>query len=542
MVAERKQWLAFGAGVVALLAIAAGSCLGAGYTYAGAATPASQGPSGYVAFAAVEPSTQGPSGWVGPGQYSLPPDVGGVGIGVSAAGSTVETAGSPAGQELVVRLAVAVTGNQLFTIDPSGARLSDDAAYVVVGATVYSNNLQVAQISLGPGGRDDLQLAFSLPSTINVAALAAFNVDLPYQYGGRSAVAHFRFAPAPAGIGGGGAASYTPTYQTYTYNDYYSQPGSTDYSPGYTGGWGWSSWWAPSWGWPGWGWWCNGWGAPWRWSFAFDADDFVGRHRHHRLEELREHQQALPAADPAARAAATNAPAARRAEAEARAAQAGRRGNEHAVEGRPGATAAGTTPGAVTNRPGPTITGNRAGEREAMATGRGERILSTAPHTEALTRNTAERPAPRVLMAPRVEPPRTAVMPRTGERSRVFVAPGAEIRGAEPQTFAAPPAATPRPAQPRVFNAPRTEAPRFESAPRSFAAPAPRFESAPRSFAAPAPRSSSSPGFRGGGSFAAPGGGGSFAAPRGGGSFAAPRGGGSSGSGARGGVHGGHGR
>jgi len=405
MVTQSKQGILPLTIAFALLAVLTASCWGGGYSYTqpGPATPATQDSSGYVVFAATEPSTQAPSGWVGPGQYSLPPDVGGVGIGVSAAGSTAHATGSAAGQSLVVRLAVAATGSQLFTIDPSRARLSDDAGHVVVGATAYSDNRQVTQISLGPGGRDDVQLAFILPPTMNVAALAALSVDLPYQYGSRSEVAHFQFAPAPAGIGGGGASAAAPTGKTYIYNNYSNQPGYADsgymdYFPGYMGGYGGSSWWAPGWGWPTWGWW-----SP-RWSLGggvFDADDFIGHGRHHQLEELLEHRGRL-ARDPpaAARLGAASRPAAQQAAA-------------------------------------------------ARACG----------------------------------------------QSRVFVAPGTEMQGARPRTFVAPQASTPRVTQPRVFNAPRIETPRFESAPRSFAAPAPRNFSAPRSFSSPAPGG----GMRGGG-------------------------------------------
>ncbi|MCX5682135.1 MAG: hypothetical protein NT049_00400, partial [Planctomycetota bacterium] len=216
-------------------------------------------------FTAVEPSTQGATGWVANGQYNLPPDIGDVGLGISAAGSTATASDGTAEQNLVIRLDILDRGNRLFTIDPSGARLTDDTGHVVIGATAYSGNMQVAQITLGPGGRDDVQLAFALPSTMVVATLSAVSVDLPYMYGTRSDIAHFTFAPAQAAatpVGGGGAI-YTPN----VYNDYYI-------APGYAGGYGssyypdlMSTWWGSDWGNPELAWADSSWwwtpGFPW---------------------------------------------------------------------------------------------------------------------------------------------------------------------------------------------------------------------------------------------------------------------------------------
>ncbi|MCX5677095.1 MAG: hypothetical protein NTX87_19070, partial [Planctomycetota bacterium] len=436
----RKQWLVIAASTVVLLAIAAAPCWGAGYGYSNESTApaASQEPSGYTVFTSVEPSTQAPSGWVASGQYNLPPDIGDVGIGVSAAGSTATAASGAAGQHMAIRLNVADRSSQLFTIDPSGARLSDDAGHVVVGATAYSNNMQVAQISIGPGGRDDVQLAFSLPSTIDVAALSAVNIDLPYTYGSRSEVAHFRFAPGASAAPAPVSPAYAPgpSYTTYNYNDYYARPGYTDYLGSYYP---WSnylgaydpwSWWANSWWWqPSYPWWWGG-------ITFFDRDDFRSHHRFHRQEELLEHQHVVLAAN----AAAARAPLAAAA-------------NRHVVQtavtagnlnrpatGHVGATTVGETPGTTTQRL----------EQRGVLIRLGEHPVSGTPRVNA---------------------------PITGP-SRIFVAPGTGMRSAGPRTFVAP----------RSFVAP---APSFSS-PRTFSSAG--HSGGTHSFASPG-----GGGFRGGG-------------------------------------------
>jgi hypothetical protein len=166
-----------------------------------------------------------------------------------------DPSGQPA-QAFVVRLGIINSGTQLMAIDPSAVRLVDRDGRVLVGARAFSGDTRVTMETIGPGGKDTLQLEFPLPPGVDLRTLTLEDVDLPYSYGATAYVAHLDFlssegkgiynAPAnpyttmtaPAGNGYGSYADTAPQY-------FYADTGYMAYPDDWSWG---SSWWWPWWG------------------------------------------------------------------------------------------------------------------------------------------------------------------------------------------------------------------------------------------------------------------------------------------------------
>ena len=250
MVTRTNLSLALGLAILALTAWQTSPSFAASY-----AMPAPQGSAiQYVYFDPAAPASPGASGWTGSGKYSLPPDIGAVSVETSAFGSLMTDASGNPNQAFVVRLTIANNGTQPMTIDPAAVQLVDKAGRVLVGARAFSGNTRTTSDTIGPGGKDVLQLEFPLPEGSDIKTLEIEDVDLPYAYGAAPYLARLGFVPAassqvlsapqmpaaasPGSTGYPAATTYyTAPYDTSDYA--YAYP---DYSS--------SIWWGPSWWWP----------------------------------------------------------------------------------------------------------------------------------------------------------------------------------------------------------------------------------------------------------------------------------------------------
>jgi hypothetical protein len=284
MFGTRQLSLALWAGGLAILAYAAAPSLAGSYVSTYPAAPAlsenvstsSAAPSPpnvleYFYFSPAQPAKPASAGWVSGGQYSLPPGAEAVTIEASAFGSITAGPGGAQYQTFVVRLTIANSGTESLMMAPSSMRFMDESGHLVTGATAYSGVVRVSTDTVGPGGRDELQLEFSLPPVLALKGLGPVDVDVPYAYGDTSYLTELRFIPSPPPNASAAALPAYPTSNVYNnynyYNEYtypeYAYPDYAYYPTGWWGGWPW--------------WWVGG-------DF-----DFFG-HRHHFFEELFEHE------------------------------------------------------------------------------------------------------------------------------------------------------------------------------------------------------------------------------------------------------------
>ena len=298
MFRARQLILALWAGGLAILSYVAAPCLAGSYanTY-----PASQAVSEniptssaasatpnvlqYFYFSPAQPVRPASAGWVSGGQYSLPPGAGAVTNEASAFGSITAGPSGAQYQTFVVRLTIANSGTESLTMAPSSMRFMDESGRLVTGATAYSGTMRVSMDTVGPGGRDELQLEFGLPTSLTLQSLGPANVEVPYAYGDTTYLTELRFIPSPPPPSAPVAAAL-PAYNTsnvynnYNYYNEYIYPvyASSDYYPYYA---------YPSVGWDGWPWW-------WSRGFAFfGANGFFEeffKHRHHEFGEHEHHE------------------------------------------------------------------------------------------------------------------------------------------------------------------------------------------------------------------------------------------------------------
>jgi hypothetical protein len=222
-----------------------------------AASYATSSPEGsaiqYVYFDPAAPPSPGISGWEGSGKYVLPPGIGAVTINTMAFGSIMTGTSETPSQAFVVRLTIANAGTQSIVIDPATVRLMDKAGRVLVGARAFSGNVRVTSDTIGPGGKDIVQLEFPLTEGADIRNLEIEDVDLPYSYGGTSYVTQLGFAPAETKQAIYLSQTIYSAPESYpienTYYNYYSAP----YNPlGYTTGYTSDLLWQPGWGWQWW--------------------------------------------------------------------------------------------------------------------------------------------------------------------------------------------------------------------------------------------------------------------------------------------------
>lgn len=151
----------------------------------------------YFYFSPAQPAKPASAGWVSGGQYSLPPGAEAVTIEASAFGSITAGPGGAQYQTFVVRLTIANSGTESLMMAPSSMRFMDESGHLVTGATAYSGTVRVSTDTVGPGGRDELQLEFGLPPVLALNGLGPVDVDVPYAYGDTSYLTELRFVPAP---------------------------------------------------------------------------------------------------------------------------------------------------------------------------------------------------------------------------------------------------------------------------------------------------------------------------------------------------------
>jgi len=276
--------LALVAGGLAILAYAATPSLAGSYvsTYPAApvaseavstssAAPSPPNVLEYFYFSPAQPAKPASAGWVSGGQYSLPPGAGAVTIEASAFGSITAGPGGAQYQTFVVRLTIANSGTESLIMAPSSMRFMDESGHLVTGATAYSGVVRVSTDTVGPGGRDELQLEFSLPPVLALKDLGPVDVDVPYAYGDTSYLTELRFIPSPPPIAS--AAASLPAYPTsnvYNNYNYYGQYTYPDYYQDYA-------------------YYPTGWWGGWPWWWVGGDFNFFG-HRHHFFEKLFEHE------------------------------------------------------------------------------------------------------------------------------------------------------------------------------------------------------------------------------------------------------------
>jgi hypothetical protein len=222
--------------------------------------------SAFYDFRPVATSESAASGEAGGGAYQLPPGVGGVTVNVSAFGYLPADETSGQTQFLYVRLSIANAGDRPFTVIPAASSFFDDLGHRVVGAALFSGQTRLTSGTVGPGGQDDLQLGFALPSNTSFGTIGGLSVQWAYMYGNQSYVAETQLAKSSGNVytaptGGG----YTPGGPTA-----YVVPDSAYVSPIYLDTY--SSYWG---GYPWWIW--SGFGSsPW-WDFDLCGDIGFGR-------------------------------------------------------------------------------------------------------------------------------------------------------------------------------------------------------------------------------------------------------------------------
>jgi len=227
----------------------------------------------YFYFSPVQPAKPASAGWVAGGQYSLPPGFGAVTMEASAFGSITAGPSGAQHQTFVVRLTMANNGTESLRMVPASMRFVDESGHLVTGATAYSGVVRISTDTVGPGGRDELQLEFSLPPELALKGLGPVDIDVPYAYGNTSYLTELRFIPSPPPSAASAAAlpSYNESNVYNNYNEYaYPDYAYSDYYPYY-------AYYPLAW-WSGWPWWWVG------------GDFDLFGHRHHFFEELFEHE------------------------------------------------------------------------------------------------------------------------------------------------------------------------------------------------------------------------------------------------------------
>jgi len=157
---------------------------------------------------------------------------------------------------MYVRLSISNSGDQPFTILPASSNFFDDLGHRVVGAALFSGQTRLTSGTVGPGGRDDLQLGFALPADSSFGALNDLAVQFAYLYGNQSYAAEAQLTKAANNLYSAPATQYPATSPTvysdvgyasggdYGYGYGYVSPFYVDTYPAYWGGypwWGWSS-------------------------------------------------------------------------------------------------------------------------------------------------------------------------------------------------------------------------------------------------------------------------------------------------------------
>jgi hypothetical protein len=289
MVTTRNLSLALGTVALALTAWLVAPAFAE--TYATSSPPASPAPAPqnsaiqYVYFDPAASPTPAASGWVSGGRYNLPPDIGGATVDATAFGSIMKDSSGNPSVAFVVRLAIVNNGQESMLIDPASVRLVDRAGRMIVGARAFSGQNRVTEDTIGPGGKETLQLEFPLPASVDLKTLEIEDVDLPYLYGQSPYVTQLKFVPA--GTKETYAAPRTatvpeypnPSSNSYTYNYY---PAPYDNSAGYTTDYGLGYGYDYGYGYPYYGWGSSWWPGFTTFGFVgdgdFDRDDgFFGR-------------------------------------------------------------------------------------------------------------------------------------------------------------------------------------------------------------------------------------------------------------------------
>ena len=374
----------------------------------------------YFYFSPVQPAKPASAGWVAGGQYSLPPGFGAVTMEASAFGSITAGPSGAQHQTFVVRLTMANNGTESLRMVPASMRFVDESGHLVTGATAYSGVVRISTDTVGPGGRDELQLEFSLPPELALKGLGPVDMDVPYAYGNTSYLTELRFIPSPPPSAASAAAlpSYNESNVYNNYNEYaYPDYAYSDYYPYY-------AYYPLAW-WSGWPWWWFG-----RTDFFFSVHrnhffDKDFKHGHHKFgehthREFGEHGERKFE---------------RHADREPAAFGASDRDGKKVLNAPRERTIARPDSGAVTNRsPLLDIRRGHLDKIKPMATPR-----DTTGQTQASRRGSAETPTVQRI-APRIASPRVterSFTPRVAERSfsPPSVTPRVSERSSAPRMF-----------------------------------------------------------------------------------------------------------
>jgi hypothetical protein len=175
MVTKRLNSLLCGAGVLAVLVLAAGALQ--------AAPP--------IAFMAA-PSPEGSATMTSPGVYRLPASERTVITHVSASGVPAGPGGLTSGT-VVVTFSVANNSKRTLIADPSVARIDDREGFEVLGASAFSGAQVFNEIVIPPGGRHFFRLEFPIYPPTSVAEIHHLRLVWPFEFGDQCYLSDFYF-------------------------------------------------------------------------------------------------------------------------------------------------------------------------------------------------------------------------------------------------------------------------------------------------------------------------------------------------------------
>jgi hypothetical protein len=175
MVTMRRKNLMCGAGVLAVLVLAAGTLQ--------AAPP--------ITFTAV-PSPEGSANMTSLGVYRLPASERTVLARVSVVGDTIKEAGERY-ETVVVRFGIANNGPHTLIADPAVARIDDRREHTMACATAFCGPDVVNELVVPPGGRKFFRLEFPIYPPVSVAAIDHLRVVWPFEYGNQCFTSDFYF-------------------------------------------------------------------------------------------------------------------------------------------------------------------------------------------------------------------------------------------------------------------------------------------------------------------------------------------------------------